>query len=368
MASARLQADIDPLEHADTLIAQGHGAEAADELRDLIEAGRGGLLTRLAYARALLAAGKIESALERARETAQLFPGIAAAAVGLGEALLKAGKLPTAIGEFQRALRIDQDLADARYLLGCAWLEVGEAEKALQEFRAIPPERARGELATKTAEAEAMRAEPRANARYVRHLFDQFSSDYDSRMLEQLAYSAPQILRELANLLWPRAGKNSLAILDLGCGTGLTGLAFRDLARQLDGIDLSPAMIEKARERGIYDELTVADIEQLFPSPDRYDLALAADTLVYLGDLSRVFAVVGEALKSGGFFFLTVERKEEGGFDLGPKRRWRHSEDYIRAAAERAGFMTAGLLECSPRREAGQPVKGMAVGLQKSGG
>ena len=56
-------------------------------------------------------------------------------------------------------------------------------------------------------------------------------------------------------------GRDKLAILDLGCGTGLAGLAFQPLAARLDGVDLSPAMIEKARARGIYDHLDVADLE-----------------------------------------------------------------------------------------------------------
>ena len=67
-------------------------------------------------------------------------------------------------------------------------------------------------------------------------------------MLEQLAYAAPHTLAELADLVM--AGRDGLRILDLGCGTGLAGMAFKSRARLLDGIDLSPAMIEKALRRG----------------------------------------------------------------------------------------------------------------------
>jgi len=166
MANARLRSDFDPLEHAEALIAANRADEAAEHLRDLIARGRGGLLARLAYTRALLTADSIAAALEAAREAAQLFHGIAAAALNLGEALLKAGKLPTAISEFQRALRIDPELAEARFLLGRAWLEAGEPEKALQEFHGIHWESPPADLARKIAEANAMRAAPRANARY----------------------------------------------------------------------------------------------------------------------------------------------------------------------------------------------------------
>ncbi len=141
-------------------------------------------------------------------------------------------------------------------------------------------------------------------------------------------------------------GLTNLAILDLGCGTGLSGAAFKDLAARLDGIDLSPAMIEKARG---------AASTILLPSPiskagstqaqGAYDLLLAADTLVYLGDLGVDNARRGAARSKPGVFFLfTVEKKEGEGFELGPKRRWRHSDIYIRRLAREHGFEIAGLL------------------------
>ncbi len=353
--------DGDPLEAADRLIAEGRAVEAADWLRRRIAEGRGGLLARLACANALDAAGDQAGALAAARETAMLHPGIAVAALGLGKMLLKAEHLPTAIAEFQRALRLDPELDEARFGLGCAWLAAGEADKAQEAFAALPP--GIPGLAEKIAAAAAMRARPRSDAGYVRHLFDQFSADYDARMLSQLSYRAPQILRKLADLTMP--GRESLAVLDLGCGTGLSGAAFRDLAARLDGIDLSPAMIEKARARGFYDSLAVADIETALPAA-RYDLVLAADTLVYLGDLERTMRGATGALKPDGFFLFTVEKKEGEGFELSPKRRWRHSESYLRGLAGANGVEVAGLLACTPRMEGGTPVEGLAVALRRT--
>jgi len=354
-----LQAD--PLEQAETLIAQGRAGEAAALLQALLDANRGGLLARLTLVRALGAAGDGNSALAVARETTQLHPDIAVAAVALGEALLNAGHLPTAIGEFQRALRLDANDQEARYGLGLVWLEAGEPEKALESFAELadtPP------VAEKIAQAEAMRTAPRSNARYVRHLFDQFSSDYDSRMIGQLNYRAPAILRELAALVIGADRKR--AILDLGCGTGLCGAAFKSMASRLDGIDLSPAMIAKARLHGIYDELAVADIESgLNALNRRYDLILAADTIVYLGDLATLFSGVAARLAPGGSFLFTAEAKAGDGFELGPKRRWRHSQAYLRDQAAHAGFDISGFVDCVPRSEAGAPVAGFAVALMK---
>ena len=125
-------------------------------------------------------------------------------------------------------------------------------------------------------------------------------------------------------------------------------------------------MIEKARARGIYDHLAVADLETALAAAGRqYDLIVAADTLVYLGDLALVFEAASRRLSPDGYFLFTVEKAEAAGFELGPKRRWRHSEVYLRECAERAGFTIAGLVAAVPRREANQPVEGFAVALTR---
>lgn len=352
----------DPLGTAEDLIAEGRAKEAATLLFDLLEEGRGGLLARFTLARALLSANDVGEAVRVARETAMLNPSVALAASSLGEALRVAGTLPTAIGEFQRALRIDPSLDEARFGLGRAWLDAGEPEKALEAFEQI--EIASEELKKATAQAEAAKDQPRSDARYVRHLFDQFSVDYDSRMRGQLGYRAPEILREMAGFVLPK--QSGLSILDLGCGTGLAGVVFKDMASRLDGVDLSPAMIEKARTLGIYDALAVGDIESgLAFFNRRYGLILAADTVVYLGDLEKLFAGIANHLEEAGIFLFTVEKKDGEGFELGPKRRWRHSENYLRAAAAHAHLNISGMIACSPRMEAGVPVDGLAVALSR---
>jgi predicted TPR repeat methyltransferase len=384
-----LEEGENPIEAAEALIVSGQAGEAARALRERLAAGRGGLLARLTLVKALLAAGDTDGALVEAREAVSLNPDVAVAVLALGEALLAVQALPTAIAELQRALRLDPGLVRARELIAAAWLAAGEADKALENLRELdnPP-------AGMIAAAQAIKSAPRSDAGYVRHLFDQFSADYDDRMIRQLSYAAPQILLDLAALVMPERGasaparnarltnkgalraragatiKKGLAILDLGCGTGLAGAAFKPLSCRLDGVDLSPAMIEKARARRIYDHLEVADLETALSSPNsiglfpHYDLILAADTLVYLGDLKTVFQAAHARLHPDGYFLFTVEKADGDGFELGPKRRWRHSEAYLRRLAGRAGFTVAGLVAATPRHEANQPVQGFAVALK----
>jgi predicted TPR repeat methyltransferase len=351
--------DGDPIEAAESLIATGRAAEAARDLRARQEAGRGGLLARLTLIKALLAAGDTGAALAEAREAASLNGNVAPAVLALGEALLAVDALPTAIAELQRALRLDPDLPRARLLIAAAWLKAGEADKALESLGELddPP-------AAMVAAARAIKTAPRSDAGYVRHLFDQFSADYDARMIGQLSYAGPQILTDLADMVM--MGREDLSILDLGCGTGLAGVAFKARAARLDGVDLSPAMIEKARERGIYDHLAVADLETALGSAGpSYDLIVAADTLVYLGDLAAAFAGARARLAPDGYFLFTTEAKPDEGYELGPKRRWRHSDAYLRATAATAGLAVAGLVAATPRHEANLPVEGFAVALTR---
>jgi predicted TPR repeat methyltransferase len=356
----------DPLAEANARIAAGDAHGAAEHLTAQLQAGRGGLLTRLALGRALLAAGNGDQALQVLRDAAALGPGVAEAAFALGEGLLAMGHLPTAIAEFERALRLEPKLAAANYALGCAWLDAGEAERAADIFSELAAAESpfTSRAAQRLSEVEAMRRASRSAPGYVRHLFDQFSSDYDRKMLGELSYRAHLILRGLADLVG--ATTQGLDILDLGCGTGLAGEAFQDLARRLDGVDLSPLMIEHARHRGIYDSLVIQDVEAALASPGpTYDLILAADTLVYLGDLAVLFEGIGARLKKGGFFLFTVEKKPGEGFELGAKRRYRHGEAYLREQADRVGLEVMGLLDCSPRQEADAPVEGLAVAMQR---
>jgi predicted TPR repeat methyltransferase len=301
----------------------------------------------------------VQPLLDAARQAALEQPRSVDAALRHARALNAAGQLPDAIAEVHRALRLDYTSTDARFALGWMWLEAGEPDKALEAFDYLEED---DELRPYIVRARDMKAQMRSDAGYVRHLFDQFATDYDQRMIGQLGYAAPRILRDLADMIMP--GRDELAVLDLGCGTGLTGMAFADLAYRLDGIDLSPVMIEKARARNLYDSLAVADIETaLAGEGPAYDLILAADTLVYLGDLDPVFRGARRRLKQDGFFLFTVESKQDTGFELGPKRRWRHSEQYLRDRAAKSGFDVAGLVTCAPRHEANVAVEGFAVAL-----
>ena len=106
-------------------------------------------------------------------------------------------------------------------------------------------------------------------------------------MINDLDYKIP---KEIKNLLL----KNSLnplgSVLDLGCGTGLVGLEINKNCNYIEGIDLSTNMINKARQKNIYDKLVETEIiDYLTNNSLKFDYFIAADVFIYIGDLYKVF-------------------------------------------------------------------------------
>jgi SAM-dependent methyltransferase len=148
---------------------------------------------------------------------------------------------------------------------------------------------------------------------YIESFFDRFAPRFDARLVEELRYTAPEAA---ARVLAPRlAGRTGLRVVDLGCGTGLSGGFLRAHAGALVGVDLSAAMLERARERGIYDELVREEIGDYLARRDRasIDLALALDVFIYVGDLVRVLRAAAAALASGGLLVFSIEDLPGGG-------------------------------------------------------
>ena len=145
----------------------------------------------------------------------------------------------------------------------------------------------------------------------VREAFDLVALRYDEMMVRDLA--PIERTKTCMHWLWRILAPPGLPrrILDLGCGTGLAGERFKDLAQggRLDGVDISPRMIEQARKRHIYDELLVGNFETILAAPGpSYDLILSADAMVYLGRLGPTLAVVAHRWSQEAFSYLRARR------------------------------------------------------------
>lgn len=206
---------------------------------------------------------------------------------------------------------------------------------------------------------------PRASDSYVISLFDRFAPIYDERLREHLEYRAPELLA--AAIREVQGGEpHDLGVLDLGCGTGLAAEVLRPWAAWLEGIDLSPKMLERARERGSYDALHVAEIEEwLRIARGPYDLVFASDVFVYIGDLATVVHRSLGAMRPGGLLAFTVERNEREPFSLETTGRYAHGRGHIEEVAAASSADVAHLREAIIRLDRGVPVVGWVVVLRR---
>ena len=125
-------------------------------------------------------------------------------------------------------------------------------------------------------------------------------------------------------------------------------------------------MIRLARNRGVYDRLDVAEIvSALRDRPNSYDLLVAADVLIYLGDAGNLFAAASTALRPGGLFALSIELTDSPGWQLRPSRRYAHHPDYIRQTAAPHHLTPIHQSPVPLRKEAGQNLPGMIIVLRK---
>ncbi|NDH74184.1 MAG: methyltransferase domain-containing protein, partial [Rhodobacteraceae bacterium] len=87
-----------------------------------------------------------------------------------------------------------------------------------------------------------------------RDLYTAWSDSYDKEVHEN-GYVTP--LR-VAEALDRHVLDKNTTVLDYGCGTGLSGQALLNVGFQaVDGVDVTPAMVDLAREKGIYRNLDV---------------------------------------------------------------------------------------------------------------
>jgi predicted TPR repeat methyltransferase len=278
----------------------------------------------------------------------------------LARAYAADGDLAAAADLFAQAVELSPGFASAWFALGEAHAAMGDrdgARAAFERAQAADPEDRHG-AALHLARLGGTDPATAALHGYVRTLFDQYAPRFD-RALEDLSYAAPALLREAVTAHGKRFG----SMLDLGCGTGLAGAAFRPHADWLVGVDLSPKMIEEARKKGLYDKLSVADIAQFLKEQGdaAFHLVIAADVFAYVADLAGVCAAVARALARGGLFGFTVETHDGRGAIVGPKMRYAHSADFVRAAIAGAGLTLLELTKVSTRTENRIPVPGLLV-------
>lgn len=323
--------------------------------------GNGGLL--LQAAREATERGRPDIAHAAARAATDLRPDDAEAFTLLAK-LSQTGSLFTeAEAAARRAMELDSGAAQPRSVLGQALFRQGrtdEAREALAEACRLSPDdlEARHFLSLLTGEVD-----EQAKTGYARALFDGCAATFERTLVDRLDYAAPWVLAD--DLRAAGALDHPRDVIDLGCGTGLCGEVLKPHARRLDGIDLAPGMVEAARRRGVYDEVAEGEMTALLAGrPAAYDLAVAADVLIYVGESADVFAAVRRALRPGGWFAFSIEVEETGDVTGRSSGRFAHSGAYIRDLAARLGFVVAAERDFPLRRELDGHINGRSYVLR----
>ena len=237
-------------------------------------------------------------------------------------------------------------------------------------------EEARHMLASVTADATFTRA----SNTYVTKLFEDYAGNFEHSLVNELGYDGFQRLRKAFDKALEGEVISSFNIVvDAGCGTGLVGEQFRNVSDYLIGVDLSPSILEEAQRTrpGLYDEVVVGDVTEVFRAKSPLSMIIAADSYIYFGDLVPLFESMEQSVAESGILAFTLEDAPDGmqeqlstigawRWQLQPSGRFAHNKDYIQQVGSSHSFETIYYDSMRGfRHEVGVPVNGHIFIMRK---
>lgn len=288
-------------------------------------------------------------------------PDNAAALTRIGITLRKLGRIADAIEHYEKAIKRCPKIPELHNNLALLYQQTGHIEAAVNSLRTMLTLTPDDDVARHILDSIEGTTTARAPAGYVREIFDGYAETFEAHLVEKLGYHIPSLLAQAVKHYWGEGVKDKV-VLDIGCGTGLFGVAVGDAFAHLVGIDIAPKMIEKAGEKGIYTELHTGDILDFLKQAKTasYDLVAATDVFIYIGSLDEIFSEVRRLLQPGGLFGFSVESMAdaEGNFKLDTTGRYRQSATYLNELAVRNGLVSGYFREVVVRHQQDQPVPG----------
>ncbi|MEH6401919.1 MAG: class I SAM-dependent methyltransferase [Sneathiella sp.] len=154
------------------------------------------------------------------------------------------------------------------------------------------------------------------NSTEIAAYYDDWAETYDET-LKNWDYQAPNdVAAALCQYL-----KSGDDVLDVGCGTGMFGMAMSQrLPCQIVGIDISAASLEIADKQGGYDRLQRHDL-QVAPLPvadNAFQAAACVGVMTYIEDAAGLLADLCRVVRPGGYILFTQrdDRWVESNFDF----------------------------------------------------
>lgn len=314
--------------------------------------------------------GRHDEAINWLRRAIAARPGLLEARCNLAGALLDGGQGEQAQGELEAALRLNPDYPPAHEWMGRVCARLGERERAIRHLRRFL------ELAGPRGEASEARlllaklgaGEPPAAypAEVMRKTYAAKADSWDENITRPgHEFLGPGNLRAVLERMLPEAG-GTLQVLDAGCGTGACAAFLRPYAERLEGVDLSPQMLDHARRKGLYDELACEElVGYLRARSGHYHLVAASGVLILFGDLGPVLSAVAASLRPSGLFLFTLYRGEGDQVTVRENLHFAHGRGHVEQRAREAGLLVRAFDDAIHEYHDGLPQAGFVVVLQK---
>jgi len=331
--------------------------------------------------------GQLDTAISFYEKALSIKPDYAEALYNLGSSLHSLGQLDAAVRSYKKVVAIKPDYAESHNnkilsviyfftngqipdaidilevliknnpndallfnMIGGCYVSLGQLDMAIRCYEkalAFKPDYAIPQHMLNALTSNTSTEPPKE---YVKNLFDDYAERFDDSLIKQLGYKLPFLMKGLILKLDP-ARNTFEKVIDLGCGTGLTGKELRDISNNLTGIDISRNMVAKARELDIYDRLIEGDVNDILrSSKEKYDLFIALDVFIYIGELTKIFQTVRQCCNKNTLFIFSIESQEVDGYSLLTTARYSHSESYILKTAS-DGFKLIESQEVKLRKE-----------------
>ena len=328
------------------------------------------------------AIGEYKTAETRYRQALEFAPQSLDAHLNLADLLYRQKRLPEALEEYRTAVIIDPDTPEISNNLGVILKDLGEYKEALglffNAFKLRPQSEEfsinisetltllhsqKPDEAVEIAQNWSKQAPDNAfathisaslqgdtlnesNKIYIEKLFDNFADNYEL-VLQKLNYG---VVRSLRSFTGPIEG----TVVDLGCGTGLAGMAYQTSVTKLIGVDISQKMLRQADKKGIYQELIKSDIVSYLQNKPQVDAFIATDVFNYIGNLAPIINAVAPIKLA----FSTEDNDTDTPYKLTSSGRFTHRPEHIETLLQNAGYHKIERQSSILRTENGHPVKG----------